>query len=190
VNLSNSKYCANTKPCQERGLPPIQLRGVGGSIDPIRKAGFITAIAKGHKKIAHACILDQEVAGNKAICLMGLHTPIDWDVGLSFRVRESCQGEHSPLRLNAVHELKRSKTATRLRKPARSNWLAAFHPNHAATCERPNITSTEQAANSRTQRCDVNTRHLNTFFHGMEEALVANSYRVPLCVNARKIKKF
>jgi hypothetical protein len=33
------------------------------------------AIVKGRKKIAHAYILDQEVAGNKTICLIGSKLP-------------------------------------------------------------------------------------------------------------------
>jgi hypothetical protein len=72
VNLSNSKYCTNINPCHEHGLPPIQLSGIGGSTDPIHKAGLIIAIVKGRKKIAHAYILDQEVAGNKAISSIGM----------------------------------------------------------------------------------------------------------------------
>ena len=57
---------------------PTYDSGIGGSTDPIRKAGLIIiAIVKGRKKIAHAYILDQEVAGNKAICLIGLRTLVD-----------------------------------------------------------------------------------------------------------------
>jgi hypothetical protein len=65
VNLSNSKYCTNIKPCQEHDLPPIQLSGIGGSTDPIRKAGPLTVIVKGRKKTTYAYILDKEVAGKQ-----------------------------------------------------------------------------------------------------------------------------
>jgi hypothetical protein len=116
VNLSNSKHCTNIKPCQEHDLPPIQLSGIGGSTDPIRKGGLLTVIVKGRKKTAYAYILDKEVAGNKAICLIVPRTLIKWDVDLNFHMRESYQGECSPLRLNAVHEFKRPKIATRLKK--------------------------------------------------------------------------
>ena len=51
VNLSNSKYCTNIRPCQEYDLPPIQLSGIGGSTDPIRKAGLLTqSLSKAARK--------------------------------------------------------------------------------------------------------------------------------------------
>jgi hypothetical protein len=174
VNLSNSKHCTNIKPCHEYGLPPIQLSGIGGSTDPIRKVGLIIAIVKGRKKIAHAYILDQEIAGNKAICLIGLRTLIDWDVDLNFHMRESYRGECSALRLNAVHELKRSKTLTRLKNPARSNWFIAVHKNHPTANKRPNIASKRKADDSPTKRYDVKGRLLSK-----GEALVADSSRAP-----------
>ena len=65
VNLANSKCCTNIKPCQECGLPPIQLSGIGGSTDPIRKAGLLIAIVKGRKKIAHAYILIKKLRATK-----------------------------------------------------------------------------------------------------------------------------
>ena len=184
VNLSNSKHCTNIKPCHEYGLPPIQLSGIGGSTDPIRKAGLIIAIVKGRKKIAHAYILDQEIAGNKAICLIGLRTLIDWDVDLNFHMRESYRGECSALRLNAVHELKRSKTLTRLKNPARSNWFIAVHKNHPTANKRPNIASKRKADDSPTKRYDVKGRLLSK-----GEALVADSSRVPHYPNAHKKPK-
>jgi hypothetical protein len=182
------------KPCQEHDLPPIQLSGIEGSTDPIRKAGLLTVIVKGRKKTAHACILDKEVAGNKAICLMGLRTLIEWDADLNFHTRESCQGECSSLRLNAVHEFKRSKIATRLKKSARSNWFMAVHKNNPATCDKPNIASTKRAGNSRPKRHDAKTRLLNCTSEkadcptqgklkcaatGKEVALVTDGHRAP-----------
>ena len=95
MNLPNSKYFTNIKPCQEYDLPPIQLSGIGGSTDPIRKVGLLTVTVKGRKKTACAYILDKEVAGNKAICLIGPRTLIKWDVDLNFHMRESHQGECS-----------------------------------------------------------------------------------------------
>ena len=203
VNLSNSKYCTNIRPCQEYDLPPIQLSGIGGSTDPIRKAGLITVTVKGRKKTAHAYILDKEVAGNKAICLIGLRTLIKWNVDLNFHMRESYQGECSPLRLNAVHE-KRSKIATRLKKSARSNWFMAVHKNNPAMCNEPNIASTKGAQNLRQKRDDLKTRLLNCMSEkadcptlgksryvdtGEEVALVTDSRRAPHYPNARKKPK-
>ena len=203
VNLSNSKYCTNIRPCQEYDLPPIQLSGIGGSTDPIRKAGLLTVIVKGRKKTAHAYILDKEVAGNKAICLIGLRTLIKWNVDLNFHMRESYQGECSPLRLNAVHE-KRSKIATRLKKSARSNWLMAVHKNNPATCNKPSIASTKRAQNLRQKRDDFKTRLLNCMSekadcptpgksryvdNGEEVTLVTDSRRAPHYPNARKKPK-
>ena len=203
VNLSNSKYCTNIRPCQEYDLPPIQLSGIGGSTDPIRKAGLLTVIVKGRKKTAHAYILDKEVAGNKAICLIGLRTLIKWNVDLNFHMRESYQGECSPLRLNAVHE-KRSKIATRLKKSARSNWFMAVHKNNPATCNKPSIASTKRAQNLRQKRDDLKTRLLNCMSEkadcptlgksryvdtGEEVALVTDSRRAPHYPNARKKPK-
>ena len=216
VNLANSKYCTNIRPCQEYGLPPIQLSGIGGSTDPIRKAGLLIAIVKGRKKIAHAYILDREVAGNKAICLLGLRTLINWDVDLNSHMRESYRGECSALRLNAVHEPKRSKIATRLKKSARSNWFMAVHKNNPATCNKPSIAATKRAQNlrqkhddliTRLPKCyngDLKTRLLNCMSEksdcptlgksryvdtGEEVALVTDSRRAPHYPNARKKPK-
>ena len=188
VNLSNSKFCTDIKPCQEYGLPPIQLSGIGGSTDPIRKAGLIRAIIKGRKKTAHAYILDQEIAGNKAICLIGLRTLIDWDVNLNFHMRESYQGDCSALRLNTVHEPKRSKTLTRLKKPARSNWFMAVHKNRPTKFKRATAmaSTTEGATNLRPKQYDVKTRLQNgTPATGEETALVAEGHRAPHFPNAR-----
>ena len=206
VNLSHSKHCTNIKPCQEYGLPPIQLSGIGGSTDPIRKAGLIMAIVKGRKKIAHAYILDQEIAGNKAICLIGLRTLIDWDVDLNFHMRESYRGECSALRLNAVHEPKRSRTLKRLNKPARSNWFTAVHKNHPAKGKGAAAMGSSTFKTAGTKRYDVKTRFLNAMsekadYHGAaqgkwtcattgkEIALVTDSRRAPHYSNAHKSQK-
>ena len=182
VNLSHSKYCTNIKSCQEYNLPPIQLSGIGGSTDPIRKVGLLTAIVKGRKKTACAYILDKEVAGNKAICLIGLRTLIKWDVDLNFHMRESYQGECSSLRLNAVHELKRSKIATRLKKSARSNWFVAVHKNSPAMYNKPNIAATEKTD------CPILGK-FKCASTGKEVALVTEGHRAPHHPNARKMPK-
>ena len=72
INLAHQKHCNNIKSCSEYDLPPIKLSGIGGQTDALTKVGKVTALVRGQKKTALAYIMNEQVAGTKEICLLGL----------------------------------------------------------------------------------------------------------------------
>lgn len=130
INLAHQKHCNYIKNCSEYNLPPIKLSGIGGQTEALTKVGKITALVRGQKKTAFAYIMNEEVAGTKEICLLGLKTLIQWDVDLTHHMRDSLVGITSALKLNHHCHLAAAKKAPHKRKIKRSNLYKAAQQGH------------------------------------------------------------
>ena len=130
INLAHQKHCNYIKNCSEYNLPPIKLSGIGGQTEALTKVGKITALVRGQKKTTFAYIMNEEVAGTKEICLLGLKTLIQWDVDLTHHMRDSLVGITSALKLNHHCHHAAAKKAPHKRKVKRSNLYKAAQQGH------------------------------------------------------------
>ena len=100
VNLAHSQHLSDVRPCSKHSLPPIRLTGVGGSTQPITKAGVLNiSVVGGQARTALCYVLDDPVAGDKALCLIGLRTLVDWGINLQHHMHESLRGACTSLKL-------------------------------------------------------------------------------------------
>ena len=74
MNLAHSKNLTDIRPCEDHQLRPIRLSGVGGMREnALRQAGVVQILTDaGETRKATAYVVDEPIAGDKQICLLGL----------------------------------------------------------------------------------------------------------------------
>ena len=79
-NLAHSSHLSNIKRCEEHNLAAIRLNGVGGlSASPYNMVGLLTGVTDcGQTRSALCYVVDNPIAGDRSICLIGLRTLVDW----------------------------------------------------------------------------------------------------------------
>jgi hypothetical protein len=100
INLAHSSHLSKIKRCEEYNFPPIRLNGVGGSTQPYQMVGVLSGVTDcGQTRTALCYVVDNPIAGDKAICLIGLRTIVDWGIDLRHHMLEALRGECNPMHL-------------------------------------------------------------------------------------------
>ena len=101
INLAHSKNLTNIDTCEKHGLQRINLSGVGGRhSSPLVTVGdFTTTTDDGLELHTKSYVVDDVIAGDKQICLLGLHTLAMWNIDILHHMKSSLRGECDPLRI-------------------------------------------------------------------------------------------
>ena len=90
-NLAHSSHLSDIKRCEEHSLAAIRLNGVGGlSASPYNMVGLLTGLTDcGHTRSALCYVVDNPIAGDASICLIGLRTLVDWGIDLQYHMHDA-----------------------------------------------------------------------------------------------------